>query len=137
MDGTPVPTSDATSLPPDLLAAACAQRALETPHLAPARPDAHSYDQLFVVAVVGDPGCGETALLERFARDSWTDDGPTIGVDLRMRSFRIAARDATCRLQGPRQSRRDHAQCGSVAPLEWGEPSGANGCLQQSWGRGW
>ena len=113
MDGTPVPAADAVALPPDILAEACAQRALETPFMSAPPLSAHSYDELFVVAVVGDPGCGKTALLERFANDCWRDDGPTIGVDFRMRSLRLASRDVTCRLQVWDAGGADSAQPGS------------------------
>ena len=96
-DGTPVPAAEAVTLPPDILAAACAQVPLPTPFSS--HPDPHGYDELFVVAIIGDAGCGKSALLERFADDRWKDAGPTIGVDMRMKSFHVASRDIICRLQ--------------------------------------
>ena len=40
-----------------------------------------------------------SCLLERFAMDEWVDNGPTIGVDVRMRSVRLAPHRITVRLQ--------------------------------------
>ena len=60
---------------------------------------ARAYDHLFMVALLGDAGCGKSCALKRFAEDRWLDEGPTIGVEMRMRSLLVGAKDTVVRLQ--------------------------------------
>ena len=97
--GMMITARDQAAFPRDVLEAACEPTALPTPFGAPVALSSSSYDHLFVVAVVGNPGCGKSCLLERFAADGWVDRGPTVGVDVRMRSVRLTHRDVTVRMQ--------------------------------------
>eukprot|EP00900_Chrysochromulina_parva_P021389 jgi/Chrpa1/3884/Chrysochromulina_OHIO_Genome00012956-RA len=63
----------------------------------PSQPTA--YDHLFMVALLGDAGCGKSCALKRFAEDTWLDEGPTIGVEMRMRSLLVRAKHTVVRLQ--------------------------------------
>jgi Rab family protein len=65
--------------------------------LPPSQPTA--YDHLFMVALLGDAGCGKSCALKRFAEDEWQDEGPTIGVEMRMRSLLVRAKHTVVRLQ--------------------------------------
>ena len=48
------------------------------------------YDYLFKMLLIGDSGTGKTALMNRFADDSWvTNPTSTIGVDFKIRTVRI------------------------------------------------
>lgn len=67
------------------------------PTLATSR--AGGYDHLFIVALLGDVGAGKSCLLRRFAEDAWVDEGPSIGVDMCMRSFLVRQRGVTVRMQ--------------------------------------
>ena len=105
-DGSCIGEADAPpEAPPSALEAACQLLPMGMPHNARDPVGVgNAYDQLYVVAVVGDPGVGKTCLLERFTRDAWADPGPTVGVDVRARSFRLfhprdASADATLRVQ--------------------------------------
>jgi GTPase SAR1 family protein len=52
-----------------------------------------------MVVLLGDAGCGKSCALKRFAEDTWLDEGPTIGVEMRMRSLLVRAKHTVVRLQ--------------------------------------
>ena len=47
--------------------------------------DARAYDHLVKVLLVGDSGVGKSSLLARFISDSFDEQGPTVGVDFKLK----------------------------------------------------
>jgi Ras-related protein Rab-18 len=47
--------------------------------------DARAYDHLVKILLVGDSGVGKSSLLARFISDSFDEQGPTVGVDFKLK----------------------------------------------------
>ena len=47
--------------------------------------DAREYDHLVKILLVGDSGVGKSSLLARFISDSFDEQGPTVGVDFKLK----------------------------------------------------
>ena len=47
--------------------------------------DARAYDHLVKILLVGDSGVGKPSLLARFISDSFDEQGPTVGVDFKLK----------------------------------------------------
>lgn len=50
-----------------------------------ASDDARAYDHLVKILLVGDSGVGKSSLLARFISDSFDEQGPTVGVDFKLK----------------------------------------------------
>jgi len=49
-----------------------------------------SFDYLFKIVLIGDPGVGKTCLVQRFQNGTYVErQGSTIGVDFTMKTIRI------------------------------------------------
>lgn len=49
-----------------------------------------SFDYLFKIVLIGDPGVGKTCLVQRFCSGTYVErQGSTIGVDFTMKTVRI------------------------------------------------